>query len=67
MSAHIKLGTKISVGFGIVLVLLLIAAASGFNELSRVVRQMSDAIDTGNLTMTMYEARQHEKISSSGG
>jgi methyl-accepting chemotaxis protein len=61
MSARIKLGTKISVGFGIVLVLLLIAAASGFNGLSRVVRQMSDAIDTGNLAMTMYKARQHEK------
>ncbi|WP_020588691.1 methyl-accepting chemotaxis protein [Desulfobacter curvatus] len=61
MSTRIKLGTKISVGFGVVLVLLLIAAAAGFNGLSRVVRQMTDAVDTGNLTMTMYEARQQEK------
>lgn len=61
MSMRIKLGTKISVGFGVVLVLLIVAAAAGFNGLSRVVRQMTDAIDTGNLTMTMYEARQQEK------
>lgn len=61
MSTRIKLGTKISVGFGVVLILLIVAAAAGFNGLSRVVRQMTDAIDTGNLTMTMYEARQQEK------
>ncbi len=61
MSTHLKLGTKISVGFGVVLVLLLVAAAAGFTGLSRVVRQMTDAIDTGNLTMTMYESRQQEK------
>lgn len=61
MSTHIKLGTKISIGFGVILVLLLVAAAAGFNGLSRVVRQMIDAVDTGNLTMTMYEARQQEK------
>ncbi|WP_051957916.1 methyl-accepting chemotaxis protein [Desulfobacter vibrioformis] len=61
MSNRIKLGTKISVGFGVVLVLLLVVAAAGFNGLSRVVRQMTDAIDTGNLTMTMYESRQQEK------
>lgn len=61
MSKRIKLGTKISVGFGVILVLMLVAAAAGFNGLSRVVRQMTDAIDTGNLTMTMYESRQQEK------
>ncbi len=61
MSNRIKLGTKISVGFGVVLVLLLVVAGAGFNGLSRVVRQMTDAIDTGNLTMAMYESRQQEK------
>lgn len=61
MSNRIKLGTKISVGFGVVLVLLLVAAVAGFNGLSRVVSHMTDAIDTGNLTMAMYEARQQEK------
>ncbi|NWH05228.1 methyl-accepting chemotaxis protein [Desulfobacter latus] len=61
MSTRIKLGTKISLGFGIILVLLLVAAATGFNGLSRVVKQMSNAVNTGNLTMMMYEARQQEK------
>ena len=61
MSHHMKLGTKISIGFGIVLVLLLVAAATGVNGLSRIVREMTDAIDTGNLTITMYESRQQEK------
>ncbi len=61
MSRHVQLGTKISTGFGIVLVLLLVAAAAGFNGLSKVVREMTDAIDTGNLTITMYESRQQEK------
>ncbi|MBP8829724.1 MAG: methyl-accepting chemotaxis protein [Desulfobacter sp.] len=61
MSTRIRLGTKISIGFGVILILLLVAVAAGFNGLSRVVRQMTDAIDTGNLTMTMYEARQQEK------
>ncbi|MEA2060310.1 MAG: methyl-accepting chemotaxis protein [Thermodesulfobacteriota bacterium] len=61
MSKRIKFGTKISVGFGFVLVLLIVAAAAGFNGLSRVVRQMTDAIDTGNMTITMYETRRQEK------
>nr|WP_320192502.1 methyl-accepting chemotaxis protein [uncultured Desulfobacter sp.] len=61
MSKRIKLGTKISVGFGVILILMLVATTAGFNGLSNVVRQMTDAIDTGNLTMTMYESRQQEK------
>ena len=61
MSRHIKLGTKISIGFGIVLILLIVAAAVGFNGLSRVVTEMTDAIATGNLTNIMYESRQQEK------
>ncbi|WP_321494328.1 methyl-accepting chemotaxis protein [uncultured Desulfobacter sp.] len=61
MSTRIKLGTKISVGFGVILILMLVASTVGLNRLSSVVRQMTDAIDTGNLTMTMYESRQQEK------
>ena len=61
MSRNIKLGTKISIGFGIVLILLLVAAATGFNGLSRIVGEMTDTIDTGNLTTMMYESRQQEK------
>lgn len=61
MVKGIKLGTKISVGFGVILALMLVASTAGFNGLSSVVRQMTDAIDTGNLTITMYETRQHEK------
>ncbi|WP_321414412.1 methyl-accepting chemotaxis protein [uncultured Desulfobacter sp.] len=61
MSTRIKLGTKISAGFGVILILMLVASTAGLNRLSSVVRQMTDAIDTGNLTMTMYESRQQEK------
>ncbi|MCG8549051.1 MAG: methyl-accepting chemotaxis protein [Desulfobacterales bacterium] len=61
MLKRIKLGTKISVGFGVVLVLMLVASTAGFNGLSSVVRQMTDAVDTGNLAITMYETRQQEK------
>ena len=66
MSGHIKrgtikLGTKISIGFGIVLLLLIIAAAAGFNGLTKVVRETTDAIATGDLIRTMYESRQQEK------
>lgn len=61
MSRHVKLGTKISIGFGIVLILLIVASAVGFKGLSRVVMEMTDAIATGNLTNTMYESRQQEK------
>jgi len=59
--SRLTLGTKISIGFGIVLILLIIAATVGFKGLSRVVREMTDAIATGNLTNTMYELRQQEK------
>lgn len=61
MLKRIKLGTKISVGFGVILALMLVASTVGFNGLSSVVRQMTDAVDTGNLAITMYEARQQEK------
>ena len=61
MLRHIKLGTKISIGFGIVLLLLIVAAAAGFNGLTKVVTEMTDAIATGNLTSIMYESRQQEK------
>ena len=43
MLRHIKLGTKISIGFGIVLLLLIVAAAAGFNGLTKVVTEMTDA------------------------
>ncbi|WP_321491441.1 methyl-accepting chemotaxis protein [uncultured Desulfobacter sp.] len=61
MSSYVKLGTKINFGFGIVLVLLIAAAAVGINGLSKVVRETTDAIDTGDLVQEMYKARQQEK------
>ncbi|WP_020585493.1 methyl-accepting chemotaxis protein [Desulfobacter curvatus] len=61
MSRYIKLGTKISIGFGIVLVLLIVAAAVGFNGLSRLIKDMTDNTAKENLIRTMYESRQQEK------
>jgi methyl-accepting chemotaxis protein len=60
-SSNVKLGTKVILGFGLLLVLLTIISCVGFKSLSIVVNMWSKADDADTLVKTILEVRRHEK------
>ncbi len=61
MLNNIKLGTKISGGFVILLILMAIVAYMGFSGQNNVVNRVDKADDVNRLIKIMLEARQQEK------
>ena len=61
MFKNMKLGTKIFLGFILVLAFLCIVAFIGFNSLSKVVDRVDTAEDVNTIVKTLLETRKHEK------
>jgi len=61
MFKNMKLGTKIFLGFTLVLVFLCIVAFMGFNSLSKVVDRVGKTEDVDTIVTTLLQARQQEK------
>ena len=58
---NMKLGQKLGLGFGIVLVLALIANTIGFNGFSKVVDRVDKSNDVRNIVDEALQMRRHEK------
>jgi methyl-accepting chemotaxis protein len=61
MFKNFKLGTKISIGFVVILLLLGATAYVGYNALSAVVNRVDKADDVNRLVKMLLQARQQEK------
>lgn len=56
-----KLGVKLTLGFGVVLVLALIANTIGFNGFNKVVDRVDKSNDVRNIVDEALQMRRHEK------
>ena len=56
-----KLGTKVTLGFGLLILTLVIISCVGFNSLSTVVNMWNKADNADGLVKTILEIRRHEK------
>ena len=61
MYQNLKIGTKITSGFGLTLILLIIIAYIGYNGISKVADRVDKANDVNNLVNSIYATRQQEK------
>ena len=56
-----KLGQKLGLGFGIVLVLALIANTIGFNGFTKVIDRVDKTNDVETIVKEVLQMRRHEK------
>jgi methyl-accepting chemotaxis protein len=61
MIKNMKIGTQLTIGFGIVFVLFGLLVLLGLNNMNKVVDRSSKAADMQSIVINTLEARRHEK------